>query len=91
MITTYSFSAAPEIACTEAVYVFARSRTVLMPTRPLDSKFALGWAKLPDELKILVLESNLKFADPILGFDQESRLSLLHHLRMSPEIAGLAR
>jgi len=62
-----------------------------MPTRPLNSKFALGWAKLPDELKILVLESNLKCIEAIVGFNQESQLSLLHHLLMSPEIAGLAK
>ncbi|KAH4718923.1 hypothetical protein HBH64_198080 [Parastagonospora nodorum] len=88
MLATQGFLHAPEIGCVEAMYFFARVKTTLMPTRPLGSKFALGWTKLPTELKVSILEVNLKTVRANGIWNQHV---LFHHLRMTPEIATLAK
>jgi hypothetical protein len=81
---------ASQIACTEAVYFSPYTDTWLVPTVALDISFASGWSNLPDELKAQILGHNLTFPEAI-DPREETLLALYHHLRISPEIAGLTR
>lgn len=66
------------------------------PTDRLDSEFAQGWDKLPDELKTRILAFNL-VCSSFLGYLSlfshygEDATSYYHHLRTTPEIAAFAR
>ncbi|KAF2249524.1 hypothetical protein BU26DRAFT_565169 [Trematosphaeria pertusa] len=61
---------------------------------PLTSGFVKGWHKLPDELKLQVLEHNVLVSGLIGGSaqpDQVKEKHLFPYLRMTPEIAALAK
>ena len=81
-----------QIACEQGVYVKAQSET-----KPLSRHFAMGWSKLPDELKIQIIEKNLKFESAVDSHDTDGKDTCLmlrglhHHLRTTPEIAELAK
>lgn len=61
----------------------------------LDSRFAEGWKKLPDELKVRILRYNLTVDEPIhycrtTGGWPWGQVLLPHYLLMPLEIAGIA-
>jgi len=80
-----------QLTCTNAVYLRPHHDTWLIPSLPLDSSFATGWNKLPTELKVQILSYNLSFPETIDRCDTNILQVLDHHLRISPEIAGLAK
>ncbi|KAH6633787.1 hypothetical protein C7974DRAFT_471845 [Boeremia exigua] len=65
----------------------------VMPCGVLARGFARGWAKLPVELKQAILRFELVYPSALWPRDANRvvRETLLHYLRMTPEIAGLAR
>ncbi|KAI4936822.1 uncharacterized protein J4E92_001547 [Alternaria infectoria] len=64
--------------------------TWLVPSLPLDVAFAIGWGKLPTELKVQILSYNLSFPETVDLYEKNVLPALDHHIRMSPEIASLA-
>ena len=62
----------------------------ISPTKSLDSDFATGWRKLPDELRIEILKVNLVCDTLIPSDDGTSRKILRQHLALGPEISSLA-
>jgi hypothetical protein len=65
----------------------------LVPDAPLGLEFVAGWTKLPDELKVLILAQNLVFDESVRfrNWKEITERVLFPHLRMTPEIANLAR
>lgn len=63
----------------------------LVPRAPLLPVFVRGWNKLPNELKINILEFNL-ICDTRIDLEiYDYHLDILHdHLRMTPEIADMS-
>jgi hypothetical protein len=104
-VITNGSAQAAQIACGQAVYFKAQSDTWIVPTKPLERAFATGWCKLPGELKLQIIEANLVSAAAIDPQGSSSRTEawmartqpcpslakLYHHLRMTPEIAELAK
>jgi hypothetical protein len=83
----YLLSAATPITVTTA------TETIMSPSANLGHSFALGWAKLPTELKLHVLKTSL-VADQNIGFYSSwvNRQGLFfQHLAMGGEIAALAQ
>jgi hypothetical protein len=83
--------------------VDAEYETLFVPVH-LGPAFAKGWSKLPAELKLLIIERNVstlgKFRpinryasvfETSRCFDRSNLEVLYHHLRMTPEIAALAK
>jgi hypothetical protein len=82
----------------------SRSRLFINPSEALGEAFRTGWRKLPDELRVMILEHNLVFNLPI-SHDLSSRSDhadsglvvadwkgmLLAHLAMGPEISSLVK
>lgn len=63
----------------------------LIPRFDLGEDFARGWDKLPAEIKVHILSFNLVSDENITEKQHKKMLpTLLHHLRCTPEIAGLA-
>lgn len=80
-----------QLTCTNAVYLRPHHDTWLIPSQPLDTSFATGWTKLPTELKVQILSYNLAFRDTVDRYEKNVLPALDHHLRISPEIADLAK
>jgi hypothetical protein len=66
-------------------------RIFLYPVNKLGPGFAEGWHKLPYELKERVLEFNLVAPFAGIGVTRKSRYHLLPYLRMTKELATMAR
>jgi len=80
-----------QLACSHAVYFRPHNDTWLVPSLPLDFAFATGWEKLPTELKVHILSYNLTFPGKVDLYESNVLPALDHHLRISPEIADLAK
>lgn len=73
-------------------------RTIIIePASSLGTNFAIGWMKLPVEVKEQILAHNLVSAIPKGHIEYDTCYApwdfgvLLHHLRCTPEIAALSR
>jgi hypothetical protein len=79
------------------IYDAGGSRTIQVePLDALGAEFVRGWHKLPDELKVRVLEFNVTAQSPISYYASIANNgcdvgNLWHHLKATPEIAGLSR
>jgi len=80
-----------QLTCTNAVYLRPHHDTWLIPSLQLNVAFATGWNKLPTELKVQILSYNLSFPETIDRCETNILQALDHHLRVSPEIAALAK
>lgn len=71
----------------------------IAPQTNLNAGFARGWCSLPVELKECIIAYNLvshrtlrsQRMDKCVKWENPEISSLLHHLRSTPEIAGIAR
>ncbi|KAF1958169.1 hypothetical protein CC80DRAFT_546405 [Byssothecium circinans] len=79
-----------EIHCPDAVQVRFERLAWLVSTAPLNERLRDGWKKLPAEMKE-VLRCNLSFTKPIADPLGKDNHHLLHHLRLTPKIASLAK
>jgi hypothetical protein len=79
-------------ASTPITLVSENRRIRISSTAPLSEGFARGWRKLPDELKVEVLKSNLVQGWPIYyDIGQPLHQSMLsHHPALGPDFAHLA-
>jgi hypothetical protein len=63
----YDYKGASVIHCSQPMLIEANSMLWLLPMARLEAAFAIGWHKLPDELKVRILEANLSFSEAV-GF-----------------------
>lgn len=81
-----------KIYCQDPIKLQCDDTICLAPRAPLLSSFARGWEKLSNELKVNVLKFNLTWNTSITYSKYKTYLDvLLHHLRMTPEIATISR
>ncbi|KAF1834806.1 hypothetical protein BDW02DRAFT_597930 [Decorospora gaudefroyi] len=75
------------------VHIWCDRKLKIMPAGPATPGFARGWAKLPNELKLAILRCNLVFPASIWPANVNTviRTELLPYLRMTPDIAEIAR
>lgn len=75
------------------IYITAENPVYIVPTTPPGPTFAAGWDKLSDELKVMILQNNLVLDHSIRGdaWNEDVAHALFPYLRMTPEIAGLAK
>ncbi|KAF2875701.1 hypothetical protein BDV95DRAFT_654568 [Massariosphaeria phaeospora] len=74
---------------TQAASIQTKPSKPSKPSQRLNAMFATGWNKLPDELKVRILEYNLQ-TTRICG-KRAVRKILLPYLRMTPDIATLSK
>jgi hypothetical protein len=79
-------------ACTP-IRIRCDSKLTISPAGPATPGFVRGWLKLPTELKLQVLRHNLLFPSPIWpsNINTVTRRELLPYLRMTPDIAEIAK
>jgi len=75
------------------MHICCNRKLNIIPVGPVAPGFARGWLKLPVELKLAILRYNLTFSVAIWPSNVNAviRNHLLPYLRMTPEIASLAK
>ncbi|KAF2635717.1 hypothetical protein P280DRAFT_522837 [Massarina eburnea CBS 473.64] len=74
----------------------AEELLTVQPHKILDPEFAVGWNKLPDELKVRILTYNVICEDKVSfndqwGYTMGGNKDIISYCLMTPEIATLAR
>jgi hypothetical protein len=79
-------------ACTP-MHIRCDIKLTISPAGPATPGFARGWLKLPTELKLQILRHNLLLPSPLWpsNINTVTRRELLPYLRMTPDIAEIAK
>ena len=82
-----------QIHATSAIHICCNRKLKIAPAGLVAPGFARGWLKLPVELKLAILRCNLTFSVAIWPSNVNAvvRSHLLPYLRMTPDIASLAK
>ena len=82
-----------QIHATSALHICCNRKLNIIPVGPVARGFTRGWLKLPVELKLAILRCNLTFSVAIWPSNVNAviRNHLLPYLRMTPDIASLAK
>lgn len=82
-----------QIHSNSPIHIICDSKLKVSPAGPATPGFARGWLKLPTELKLQILRHNLTCPSAIWpsNINTVTRRELFPYLRMTPDIATLAK